>query len=750
MKKITTLLFLFFTILSFSQIRIGEGTGIGYDSPWSPYWVYSYSQSIYTAQEIGAHPGTITSIEYKFSGTSLNNSNDLVVYIGLTNKENFSTISDYIIPNTLTEVYSGILPNPSTGSWFTIPLDTPFTYDGTSNLVIAIHEKGTGRNGNSDKFYVTSSSSNQVFYYRNDNANVDLSIDAPFTSNTGISKNKANVILNGLQSRVLVPTCLNQTGFAPTNEACGNFGGVLSWSPNTDEIVTKFKVYVGTSASTFDIANGVEQTANTFTINNTNANTTYFYKIIPINREGEAQNCNTLSFITPIESCYCEANPTSLGNNSINNIQCNNNTYSITRPNAIPYSLNYTDQEFNLYKDYSNPFVLDLVSNSYSTYFRVYIDFNNDKNFEASELVTRNSINGSLTSFSGNINIPSTVAPGTYRMRIIRNSASADNPCYSSTGAIVIDYTAKINTLDCEGILFEAPQTITDCNANTYTIQVPVTFAGSNNVITDGTTTVEVTQPGTYTFGPYPVRTLVTINSINSYNALCNKNLGSFNAVCGSTCDTAITIPSLPYTTTDNTADYIDSVDITVDNIVCFKNYTTGNDVFYTITPTQDYVNVSITLNNPIRYTGVQILEGCYTDPNVRCLGAITYASATSSSTLSNLTLEANKTYYIWVSSYANPQEVEYSFTIEGSLNTQDTYFKQLMVSPNPATDLLTISNNNAIENIEMYDINGRKILSEIVNDVQKTISVNHLKSGVYLLKINAQGKTTTKKVIIK
>ena len=49
-----------------------------------------------------------------------------------------------------------------------------------------------------------------------------------------------------------------------------------------------------------------------------------------------------------------------------------------------------------------------------------------------------------------------------------------------------------------------------------------------------------------------------------------------------------------------------------------------------------------------------------------------------------------------------------------------------------------------------MYDINGRKILAESINGNQKTISVNHLKSGVYLLQINAQGKTTTKKVIIK
>ena len=71
MKKITLLLLLLTTTLSFSQISIGDGdVGGATDSPpITPYYGTSYSQSIYLASEINAS-GDVTSIEYALNAGS--------------------------------------------------------------------------------------------------------------------------------------------------------------------------------------------------------------------------------------------------------------------------------------------------------------------------------------------------------------------------------------------------------------------------------------------------------------------------------------------------------------------------------------------------------------------------------------------------------------------------------------------------------------------------------------------------------
>ena len=80
MKKITLLLLLLSTTLSFAQVSIGNGDdGSGYNSPpISPYYGTSYSQSIYLASEINAS-GNVTSIEYALNaGSDLSGSDDNV------------------------------------------------------------------------------------------------------------------------------------------------------------------------------------------------------------------------------------------------------------------------------------------------------------------------------------------------------------------------------------------------------------------------------------------------------------------------------------------------------------------------------------------------------------------------------------------------------------------------------------------------------------------------------------------------
>jgi hypothetical protein len=106
MKKITLLLLLI-TSLSSAQVLIGSGDdGDGFNSPpISPYYGYSFSQSIYLASEIGTS-GDITSIEYALNtGSDFSTADDNVdVWIGHTAKTAFDTTADWVDVSSLTHV----------------------------------------------------------------------------------------------------------------------------------------------------------------------------------------------------------------------------------------------------------------------------------------------------------------------------------------------------------------------------------------------------------------------------------------------------------------------------------------------------------------------------------------------------------------------------------------------------------------------------------------------------------------------
>ncbi|MFC4741045.1 T9SS-dependent M36 family metallopeptidase [Flavobacterium ponti] len=86
----------------------------------------------------------------------------------------------------------------------------------------------------------------------------------------------------------------------------------------------------------------------------------------------------------------------------------------------------------------------------------------------------------------------------------------------------------------------------------------------------------------------------------------------------------------------------------------------------------------------------------------------------------------------------------------------QASYFDNddmIKVFPNPSNGLLNIAiaKYNGKLNIELYDINGRKVFSQNMNDfnAEKTINLQSIQSGIYLLKLDGDDLSYTKKLII-
>ena len=78
-----------------------------------------------------------------------------------------------------------------------------------------------------------------------------------------------------------------------------------------------------------------------------------------------------------------------------------------------------------------------------------------------------------------------------------------------------------------------------------------------------------------------------------------------------------------------------------------------------------------------------------------------------------------------------------------------ETTIGQLSVYPNPFTNSITFSlaHNNSKFIIEIYDIQGRRILSKSVTN-HETINLEHLDTGVYVYSINVDGSIIKGKII--
>lgn len=170
MRNYTLLCILFCTIFSVNaQVSIGTGTLNNQQIPIDPSKEFSYSQIIYTADEINAS-GAITGLKLYKSGIGLTNSEDWTVLIGYTDLLAFETSTDWVNGATLEQVFNGVVTQGTNGE-VEIIFNTPFLYNGFDNLVIAIDENSPGIANSADNFYSTSSFYSQSLVYTNDGIN---------------------------------------------------------------------------------------------------------------------------------------------------------------------------------------------------------------------------------------------------------------------------------------------------------------------------------------------------------------------------------------------------------------------------------------------------------------------------------------------------------------------------------------------------------------------------------------------------
>lgn len=88
--------------------------------------------------------------------------------------------------------------------------------------------------------------------------------------------------------------------------------------------------------------------------------------------------------------------------------------------------------------------------------------------------------------------------------------------------------------------------------------------------------------------------------------------------------------------------------------------------------------------------------------------------------------------------------------TIDQALSVGDVFARELKVSPNPATNVVNISNVNGLVNgVEITDMNGRTVKTvKLAGVTEAQINVSDLSAGMYLMNISSDKGAVTKKIV--
>lgn len=140
MKKLLLLTLLVISFVSHSQtITIGEGTEITSQVPIDLFYKYAFTEQIYLAEEI-EFAGYIKAIKFRIAYSYNSDfTADINVYMKNVTRSIFEDGVDFEPLAEENLVFSGQWTIPANvDDWMTIELDTPFYYNGTDNLMVAI------------------------------------------------------------------------------------------------------------------------------------------------------------------------------------------------------------------------------------------------------------------------------------------------------------------------------------------------------------------------------------------------------------------------------------------------------------------------------------------------------------------------------------------------------------------------------------------------------------------------------------
>ena len=639
MKKnhfLSFILVFIFSIYSFSQVSIGNGTNVNEELPIEPYYGYTYSQSIYSSTLINA-AGSITGVKYfATEATTLATSSEWVVYIGTTENTEFETTDSWVDLSQLSLVYND-QTNIAEGV-VSITFDTPFEYDGTSNIVLAVEENQQGYDSSNHDFFCTPSSSSVSLTYYSDSNNPD-----PTSPPTGQFRNfLPNIVFEGITQSCSTPS-LSLESLTATSAS-------ISWVAADVETFE----YALQQAGDSDPESGtiIENSSIEFTDLTQGQEYEFFLRSV----------CGD----TTTDWFSISFTPPPAGSTADDPIIIETLPYS-TNDDTINYGDDYTnsasdcegsgsylggDDVVYLYTA-ENDTSINVKFTPAGTYSGIYV-------YENAEDIgincwTVNYTNSAAEQSVFDLNV---YAGQTYYF-VISTWPSPQN----------VEYTLDISENTCVDPVINT-EVIPYCSSGEGEFEVIVTISdlGSSSelLLIDSLGIVEpfyVQEAGNYLFGPYDSGDEVGI-SIETGDTNCDVYL-QLTYSCpplGAVCEDPLVIDSLPYNVSDDTANYGDNYEGSAgENCGSSSNYLGGDDVVYSYTSTIDGA-ISVLFGPSETYAGIFMYDSCDS------IGVQCYAGSVNSFSSEIITFEAEvtsgSTYYFVISTWPSPQSTTYDFVI--------------------------------------------------------------------------------------
>ena len=548
-----------------------------------------------------------------------------------------------------------------------------------------------------------------------------------------------------------LPTCAS--GITATiNPTCGNFATVINWTAATD--ADGYKLNIGTTPGSTNIMNN-QIVGNVLTYSFVgNANTTYYYTILPYNFVGNAVGCSEQSLTTFATGCFCDSVPTSRDGVGITNVQLGTTDF----PNGDVSYFDNTATAISLPRGINTNLQISFAT-GYTYGTNVWIDFNDNLTFETSELVyTGVSLATNPTVLNASFIMPTLATLGTHRMRIgtADNVQSPPNPCYSGSYGVTLDYSVTVTDASCTpatGVATLSP----DCANNQFFVNVNVTTLGSGiPSISNGTATWAISAIGNVQVGPFPNGTSSSaLVLLHGSDATCNLPLGNFTYSCPPSNDNCSTAVALTAGGTFATSAQNGTImAATTSNTVPSCVTSVSADVWYSVVvpasgtltiETQAAATNSMTDSVVAVYSGTcgtLTQVGCNDDDGVGAMSLISLLGQTPGTTL-----------YIGVWKYNTtaPTLANSEFQIaayDASLSTNSFNSAAFSYYPNPVKNILNLSYSENISDVSVYNLLGQQVIAKSINANQSQIDMSNLVSGAYMVKVTANSQVKTIKVI--
>ena len=323
-----------------------------------------------------------------------------------------------------------------------------------------------------------------------------------------------------------IPTCPEPTDLTSTNLSLTSTE--VAWTEAGTSTV--WNIEYGPAGFTQGTGTVVTGVTNPYVITGLLPDTLYEWYV---QAECDPSNLSSWSGPSQFFTGYCESIPSSNDGQGVTNVTIG--IVDFPSLGDVTYE-NQTSPVVNVFQGVDTTVEITFATGfTYDT--NIWIDFNDDLVFDASELVFQGeSTNANPTTLDASFIMPATAPLGEHRMRIgtADSGQSTPNPCYNGSWGVTLDFTVNVIELTCT--LPEASfTTVPDCDNDQFFIDVDVTSLGdassleiSNNF---DATTVQATGLGVYQAGPFPFGNTVKVFVMNEQDNNCIISSDNFTVL---------------------------------------------------------------------------------------------------------------------------------------------------------------------------------------------------------------------------